>query len=393
MGYIVPYLGIDLGTSNTQIYVRNKGITIDEPSILVADRNAKRTVRAIGDEARMMLGRTGGESIAIRPLADGLTHDFDMTEEMLRYFVRKAIGASRLFRPRAIMTMPSRITPVERRVLRKAAVSAGIRENQLNLVEKSFASALGCGLPVFDPIGSMVVDIGGGSTEVAVISLGGIVASKTLRIGGVKMDEAIINHIKREFNMLIGDRTAEDVKLDLAAAMPLADGRQVRIRGRDLLSPQAMDIEFTSHQAYDAIKEPCRAILAAIKWVLERTPPELAADIMHNGGRLQNVQGILVQLFQLGQTVGLFLDLCLDGFGLGQLGGILLGLAHQHTDLLGGFVLGGQRVVQLNLNGATTIVERLDLLDDRGGIYALLGQLLDRCGLIIADLLDCKHID
>ena len=148
MGYIVPYLGIDLGTSNTQIYVRHKGIVIDEPSILVADRNAKRTVRAIGDDARVMLGRTTGDSMAVRPLADGLTHDFDMTEEMLRYFVRKAIGASRLFRPRAVMTVPSRITPVERRVLRKAAVSAGIRENQLNLVEKSFAAALVLGIVV-----------------------------------------------------------------------------------------------------------------------------------------------------------------------------------------------------------------------------------------------------
>ena len=298
MGYIVPYLGIDLGTSNTQIYVRHKGIVIDEPSILVADRNAKHTVRAIGDDARVMLGRTTGDSMAVRPLADGLTHDFDMTEEMLRYFVRKAIGASRLFRPRAVMTVPSRITPVERRVLRKAAVSAGIRENQLNLVEKSFAAALGCGLQVFDPIGSMVVDIGGGSTEVAVISLGGIVASKTIRIGGVKMDEAIISHIKRIHNIQIGDRTAEEMKVSLGSALPLKNERRALVKGRDMITNLPQTAELFSSEVFESLRAPCQAILSTIQDVLSRTPPELAGDVMRSGIHLTGGASLLLGLDQ-----------------------------------------------------------------------------------------------
>ena len=283
MGYIVPYLGIDLGTSNTQIYVRRKGIVIDEPSILVADRSAKRTIRAIGDEARALLGRTTGESVAVRPLADGLIHDFDMTEEMLRFFVRKAIGASRLFKPRAVMTVPSRITPVERRVLKKVAVSAGIWENQLNLVEKPFAAAVGCGLPVFDPVGSMVVDIGGGSTEVAVISLGGIVAGKTIRIGGVKMDESIIGHIKRTHNIQIGDRTAEEMKISLGSALPLKTERRALVKGRDMITNLPQTAELSSTEVFESLRAPCQAILSAIQDVLSRTPPELAGDVMRSG--------------------------------------------------------------------------------------------------------------
>ncbi len=283
MGYIAPYLGIDLGTSNTRIYVRKKGIVIDEPSLLIADRNSKRTIRAIGEEAGALMGRTTGERMVIRPLADGLIHDFDMTAEMLRYFVRKSIGASRLFRPKAVMTVPSRLTPVERRVLRKVAVSAGIRENQLNMVEKPFASALGCGLPVFDPIGSMVVDIGGGSTEVAVISLGGIVAGKTIRIGGSKMDESIINHIKRTHNIQIGDRTAAETKMSLGSALPLKGERRALVKGLDLITNLPRPIELTSSEVYESLQAPCQAILNAIQEVLSRTPPELAGDVMRSG--------------------------------------------------------------------------------------------------------------
>ncbi len=321
MGYIVPYLGIDLGTSNTQIYVRHKGIVIDEPSILVADRNAKRTVRAIGDDARVMLGRTTGESMAVRPLADGLTHDFDMTEEMLRYFVRKAIGASRLFRPRAVMTVPSRITPVERRVLRKAAVSAGIRENQLNLVEKSFAAALGCGLEVFDPVGSMVVDIGGGSTEVAVISLGGIVASKTIRIGGVKMDEAIIGHIKRIHNIQIGDRTAEEMKISLGSALPLKTERKALVKGRDLITNLPQNTELSSTEVFEALRAPCQAILGAIQDVLSRTPPELAGDVMRKGIHLTGGASQLLGLDQyIASEFGITVRLAKDPLHCAALG-------------------------------------------------------------------------
>ena len=283
MGYIVPYLGIDLGTSYTQIYVRKKGIVIDEPSILVADRSARRTIRAIGDEAKALLGRTTGDTAAVKPLVDGLINDFDMTQDMLQYFVRKAIGASRLLKPRAVMTVPSHITPVERRVLRKAAVFSGIRETHLHLVEKPFAAAVGCGLPVFDPIGSMVVDIGGGSTEAAVISLGGIVASKTIRIGGSKMDEAIINHIKRNHNILIGENTAEEMKMSLGSALPLKNERRALVKGRDMITNLPQTAELLSSEVFESLRAPCQAILSTIQDVLSRTPPELAGDVMRSG--------------------------------------------------------------------------------------------------------------
>jgi len=201
-------------------------------------------------------------------------------------------------KPKVVVSIPVGLPAVSRKAVTEAAQVAGAKK--VFLVEKPFAAAIGSGLPVYEPVGSMVVDIGGGTTDVAVVSLGGLVVAQSIQVGGVKMDEAIINYIKREFNMLIGDRTAEDVKLDLAAAMPLSEGRQVRIRGRDLLSPQAMDIEFTSAQAHEAIKEPCRAILAAIKWVLERTPPELAADIMRSGVHLT---GGGAQLFAMDQFI------------------------------------------------------------------------------------------
>ena len=223
MAIIAPDIGIDLGTANTQVYVKRKSILVDEPSLLVVDRDGRHAIRAIGEEARVLLGRIGGDVTAVRPLSDGMIRDFDMTQYMLQYFVRKAIGASRLIKPRAVMTVPCRISPIERRAVRRAAIYAGVRDGQLHLVEKPFAAAVGSGLPIFEPYGSMVVDIGGGTTEAAVISLGGVVASRSIRIGGVKMDEAIIAYVRREFNMLIGDRTAEDVKMTLGAALPLKE--------------------------------------------------------------------------------------------------------------------------------------------------------------------------
>ena len=298
MAFFAPDIGIDLGTSNTVVYVRGRGIVISEPTMVVVDSGNKRSVRAVGDDAKFLLGRTSDALTVVRPIRGGSISDFDMTEMVLRYFMRKAIGVSHVVKPKVVVSIPAGLPAVARKAVSEAAEIAGAKT--VYLIEKSFAAALGSGLPVYEPVGNMVVDIGGGTTDVAVVSLGGLVVAQSVQVGGVKMDEAIINYIKREFNMLIGDRTAEDVKLDLASAMPLSEGRQVRIRGRDLLSPQAMDIEFTSAQAHEAIKEPCRAILAAIKWVLERTPPELAADIMRSGIHLT---GGGAQLFAMDQFI------------------------------------------------------------------------------------------
>ena len=299
MAIIAPDIGIDLGTANTRIYVK-KHILIDEPSLLVMDRNGRHTIRAIGSEALSLLGRTGGDVTAVHPLADGMIQEFDMTQYMLQYFVRKAIGASRLVKPRAVITVPCRITPIERRAVRRAALYSGVRENQLHLIEKPFAAALGCHLEVFSPIGSMVVDVGGGTVEAAIISLGDIVASKSIRVGGIKMDEAIIAYVKREFNMLIGERTAEDIKISLGSALPLKEERWMLIRGRDMITNLSQTAQITSAQVYEALRSPCQAILSAIREVLERTPPELAGDVLQSGIHLT---GGGAQLFGLDQFI------------------------------------------------------------------------------------------
>lgn len=297
MGFVAHDLGIDLGTSNTQVYVKGKGILISEPTIVVVESSNERKVRAVGDDAKIMLGRTTDGVMAVRPMREGVITDFDMTTILIQYFTRKSIGTSYIVKPRLFITYPCSISPIERRAVMESAKYAGSRK--VFLVEKPFASALGSGLPVFDPNGCMVVDIGGGTTDVAVISLGGIVISHSIRVGGVKMDEAIINFIKREFNILIGDRTAEEVKLDLGAALPLRDERRARIRGRDMVTNLPQTTEITSSQIYHAIREPCMAVLSAIKWVLERTPPELAADIMHNGIYLTGGGSLLYGMDQM----------------------------------------------------------------------------------------------
>ncbi|MBQ8136769.1 MAG: rod shape-determining protein, partial [Clostridia bacterium] len=268
---------------NTLVYVRGKGVVVDEPSVLVLDRGGRHQVRAIGKDAMTLFGRTSGDLTAIRPLREGMIRVFDLTQSMLQYFVRKAIGVSHLLKPRAIVTVPCRITPIERRAVRQAAFGSGVRQGQLHLVEKPFAAALGCGLPVFEPIGSMVVDIGGGTTECAVISLGGVVISKAIRIGGVKMDEAITAYVKKEFNILIGDRTAEDVKMNLGSAFPSKEYRECPVRGRDMVTNLPRNAVLGSDMVYEALQPPIQAILSAIRFVLERTPPELAGDVMKGG--------------------------------------------------------------------------------------------------------------
>lgn len=302
MAIIAPDIGIDIGTANTRVYVKKKGIVIDEPSMLVADRGGRHAVRAIGEEARVLAGRTANDVMEVRPLSEGMIRDFDMTQLMLQYFVRKAIGASRLVKPRAILTIPCRVTPIERRAVKRAAVYAGVRsgENQLFLIDKPFASALGLGLPVFDAVGSMVVDIGGGTCEAAVISLGGVVASRSIRMGGIKMDEEIIAYVKSEFNIVIGERTAEDVKMALGAALPLKEERRVLVRGRDMITRLPQTAELSSTRVYEALQGPCNAVLSAIEHVLARTPPELLGDIMRSGIHLT---GGGAQLFGLDQFI------------------------------------------------------------------------------------------
>lgn len=299
MNFFAPDIGIDLGTSNTMLYVRGRGIVISEPTLVVAEGRGKKSVRAVGDEARFLLGRTKDSTVVVHPVKNGSIEDFDMTELLIRYFMRKAIGVSHVVKPRVVISVPSGLPAVNRKAVAEAVKMAGAKK--VYLIEKPFAAAIGSGLPVYDPVGSMVVDIGGGTTDAAIVSLGGLVVSRSSSVGGVKMDEAIINYIKREFHMLIGDRTAEDLKLDLAAAVPLEEGRQVMIRGRDLRSPQVSEITFSSAQASEAINEPCRAVVATIKWVLERTPPELAADVMRSGVHLT---GGVAQLFGMDQFIG-----------------------------------------------------------------------------------------
>jgi len=296
VGFVAHDLGVDLGTSNTLVYVRHKGIVINEPTIVVVDSTNERRVRAVGDDAKIMLGRTTDGVMAVRPMREGVITDFDMTGILIQFFMRKAIGSSYLLRPRLFLSYPCSISAIERRAVGEAAKYAGARK--VFLVEKPFAAALGCGLPVFEPNGCMVVDIGG-TTDVAVVSLGGVVISHSIRVGGVKMDEAIINYIKREFNIMIGDRTAEEVKLDLGSALPLHGERRARIRGRDMVTNLPQTTEITSTQIYEAIQEPCQAILRAIKWVLERTPPELAADVMHHGIYLTGGGSLLYGMDQM----------------------------------------------------------------------------------------------
>ena len=288
-------IGIDLGTASVLVYVKGKGVVLNEPSVVAMDKNTGKLLK-VGAEAQAMLGRTPGNIVAIRPLRDGVISDYDMTEKMLREFIRKVTGFQ-LFKPRVLICVPSGITEVEERAVVDAGLQSGA--SHVYLIEEPVAAAIGAGIDITKPEGHMVVDIGGGTTDVAVVSLGGVVISHSIRVGGVKMDEAIINYIKREFNIMIGDRTAEEVKLDLGSALPLHGERRARIRGRDMVTNLPQTTEITSTQIYEAIQEPCQAILRAIKWVLERTPPELAADVMHHGIYLTGGGSLLYGMDQM----------------------------------------------------------------------------------------------
>ncbi|GGJ11073.1 rod shape-determining protein [Alicyclobacillus cellulosilyticus] len=273
-------IGIDLGTATVLVHVQGKGIVLDEPSVVAIDQLTKQVV-AVGEEARQMLGRTPGNIVAIRPLREGVIADFEVTEIMLRHFIRKSIGKSVMFRPRLMICVPASITSVEQRAVREAAEACGIKH--VDLIEEPKAAAIGAGLNIFEPSGSMVVDIGGGTTDIAVLSLGDVVVSASLRVAGDKMDDAIIRYIRREYNLLIGERTAEELKKELATVLP--DGRdgQRDVRGRDLMSGLPKTITVHAREMYEALREPVEAIVAATKAVLEQTPPELAADIFDKG--------------------------------------------------------------------------------------------------------------
>ena len=273
-------IGIDLGTANVLVYVKGKGIVLREPSVVAVDRDSNK-VLAIGEEARRMIGRTPGNIVAIRPLREGVIADYDITETMLRHFIEKVVGRSFVFRPRIMICIPSGVTMVEQRAVQEAAEQAGARHTQL--IEEPLAAALGAGLDISEPYGSMVVDIGGGTTDIAVISLGGIVQSASLRIAGDRFDTDIIAYVKKEFNLMIGERTAEDIKMNVGAAFADARREIMDIRGRDLLSGLPKTLQITTAQAHEAVASSVNAIVDCVKKVLEDTPPELAADIMDRG--------------------------------------------------------------------------------------------------------------
>lgn len=273
-------MGIDLGTANTLVHMKGKGVIIREPSVVAIEKESKE-VLAVGAEAKRMLGRTPGNIVAIRPMKDGVIADFDITQAMLRFFIKKAIHNKSFVRPRVVIGVPSGVTAVEKRAVIDAAVQAGAREAYL--IEEPMAAAIGAGLPVQDATGSMVVDIGGGTAEVAIISLGGIVVSKSVRTAGDEMDDAIVQYIKRRYNLLIGERTAEEVKIEIGTAMEVDRPARMNIRGRDLVTGLPKTMTINQNQIKEAVTEPVEAIVDAIKSTLEKTPPELAADIMDRG--------------------------------------------------------------------------------------------------------------
>ncbi len=273
-------IGIDLGTANTLVYVRGKEIVLREPSV-VAIRKDTGSILAVGEEAKKMIGRTPGNIVAIRPMKDGVIADFDITQAMLKHFIARSYRRRSIFLPQVVVCVPYGITEVEKRAVLDATKQAGAKE--AFLIEEPMAAAIGAGLPVEEPTGSMIVDIGGGTSEVAVISLGGIVTSKSIRVGGDELDESIINYIKKSYNLMIGERTAEEIKIKIGSACRTEEEEYIEIKGRDLVTGLPKNLTISSWEIEDALSEPVAAILETIKTTLERTPPELAADIMEKG--------------------------------------------------------------------------------------------------------------
>ncbi len=280
LGYFSNDIGIDLGTANTLVYVKDRGIVLREPSVVAIQQGTSR-VLAVGEEAKRMLGRTPGNIVAIRPMKAGVIADFEVTEAMLRYFIRKAHNRKWVVRPRIIISVPSGITEVEKRAVKDSATHAGARE--VYLIEEPMAAAIGVGLPVQEPAGNMIVDMGGGTTEVAIISLAGIVLSRSVRVGGDEMDEAIVQYLKRVYNLMIGERTAEEIKITIGSGYPLGEEMSMEVKGRDLVAGLPKTLTITSEEIREALQEPVSAIIEAIRITLERCPPELSSDLVDRG--------------------------------------------------------------------------------------------------------------
>lgn len=281
LGFFSSDIGIDLGTANTLVYVKGQGVVLCEPSVVAIDRHTH-TVLAVGEEAKRMLGRTPGNIVAIRPMKDGVIADFDITEAMLRYFIRKVHRKNRLVSPRVVIAVPSGITEVEKRAVKDSAERAGAR-NPVYLIEEPIAAAIGVGLPIQEPAGNMIIDIGGGTTEIAVISLSGIVFSKSIRIGGDEFDDAIMMHLKKSYNLMIGERTAEEIKIRIGSAYGLQEETTLEVKGRDILAGLPKTVTITSEEIREALSEPLSTILESVRIALERTPPELSADLIDRG--------------------------------------------------------------------------------------------------------------
>ncbi len=283
--YFTNDIAIDLGTANTLVYAKGRGIILDEPSVVAVQKDHRGTatkVLKVGKEAKEMLGRTPGSIVAVRPIKDGVIADFQVTSSMLKYFIDKSMGQKRSFiRPRIVICVPYGITEVEKRAVKESAQSAGARS--VYLIEEPMAAAIGAGLPITEPTGSMVVDIGGGTTGVAVISLGGIVYCKSIKVAGDKFDEAIVNYVRRQFNLLIGERTAETIKVKIGNAYTTDEEKSIEVKGRDLVAGAPKTVEITASQVNDALMDPLSEVVDAVRTALEKTPPELAADIVDNG--------------------------------------------------------------------------------------------------------------
>ena len=337
-------MGIDLGTANTLVFVRNKGIVVNEPSV-VAINNITKEVLSVGDEAKEMIGRTPGNIVAIRPMKDGVIADFDVTQAMLKYFINKTYNRGVFSpKPRIVICVPSGVTEVEKRAVIEAAIAAGAKEKNAYLIEEPMAAAIGAGLPVEEPTGNMIVDIGGGTSEVAVISLGGIVTSKSVRTAGDEFDNSIVNYIKKEYNLAIGERTAEEVKITIGCAYLDDDieSRTKEIRGRDLISGLPKTVEVNSKQVLSALSEPVSIIVEAIKYTLEKTPPELAADIMEAGIVLAGGGALLRGLDKLvASETGMPVHVADEPLNCVAVG---TGAALEHIDSLKGVLISSQKL-------------------------------------------------
>ncbi len=331
-------MAVDLGTATTLVHVKGKGIVLMEPSVVSVEKQTGK-ILAVGAEAKRMLGRTPGNIVAIRPMRDGVIADFDVTESMIRYFIQKVHKRRFAVKPRVVVCVPSGVTEVEKRAVFEATIQAGARAAYL--IEEPMAAAIGSGLPIQEPTGNMICDIGGGTTEVAVISLGGIVCSESIRVGGDEFDETIIAHVKKEYNVMIGERTAEEIKIEIGSAYPLEEEEDVEVRGRDLLTGLPRNITLSSEEIRVAIEEPLNAVIAAIKITLERTPPELSSDVMDRGLVLAGGGSLLKGLDErLRQETGLPVYLADDPIACVVIGS---GKALEEISVLKKILIGVQR--------------------------------------------------